>query len=86
MTDPYQTILLAVDDAGVTTLPRNRPEALNAWNGRRFGLSAPETMEPEGPLFAWAGGQPDAREGVVAFLEKREPAWKLRPSVDLPEK
>jgi len=53
------------------------------WEG--LGATAPEMMKREGPLFAWAGRQPDAREGVVAFLEKREPAWKLRPSVDLPE-
>ena len=26
--------------------------------------------------FAWVGGQPDAREGVRAFLEKTTPAWK----------
>jgi enoyl-CoA hydratase/carnithine racemase len=54
------------------------------WEG--LGLSAPEMMKRENPLFTWLGGQPDAREGVLAFLEKREPAWKLRPSVDLPER
>ena len=46
------------------------------WEG--LGLSAPEMMRREVPLFAWPGAQPDAREGVVSFLEKREPAWKLR--------
>lgn len=54
------------------------------WEG--FGLDAPAMMKREGRLFAWAGRQADAREGVVSFLEKREPAWKLRPSVDLPER
>ncbi len=53
------------------------------WQG--LGLGVQETMEREAPLFAWTSRQPDAREGVVSFLEKREPAWKLRPSVDLPE-
>jgi len=30
------------------------------------------------------GRKPDAREGVTAFLEKRQPQWSLRPSSDLP--
>ena len=30
------------------------------------------------------GRKPDSREGVMAFLEKRPPAWTLRPSRDLP--
>ena len=30
------------------------------------------------------GRKPDAREGVMAFLEKREPAWTLSPTKDLP--
>ena len=54
------------------------------WEG--LGLDATEMMKREAPLFAWIGRQPDAREGVVSFLEKREPSWKLRPSVDLPER
>ncbi|GAA4970105.1 crotonase/enoyl-CoA hydratase family protein [Yinghuangia aomiensis] len=33
----------------------------------------------------WAGGSADAREGVVAFLEKRSPNFGLRVSSDLPE-
>lgn len=39
----------------------------------------------EGRLFGWTGGQPDAREGVTAFLEKRAPRWKMKPSRDLPQ-
>jgi enoyl-CoA hydratase/carnithine racemase len=31
------------------------------------------------------GQGPDAREGVLAFLEKREANWSMRPSVDMPE-
>lgn len=54
------------------------------WEG--FALDAHAMMKRENRLFAWLGGQPDAREGVMSFLEKREPAWKLRPSVDLPER
>jgi enoyl-CoA hydratase/carnithine racemase len=40
--------------------------------------------EVETALFGWTAGQPDAREGVRAFLEKRDPVWSMRPSRDLP--
>jgi len=36
-------------------------------------------------LFAWTGRQADAREGVMAFLEKRDPDWTLSKTKDLPE-
>ncbi|HEX7355726.1 MAG TPA: enoyl-CoA hydratase-related protein [Mycobacteriales bacterium] len=36
-------------------------------------------------LFAWTGRQPDAREGVEAFLEKRPPRWSLSKTGDLPD-
>jgi enoyl-CoA hydratase/carnithine racemase len=39
----------------------------------------------EGRLFGWTGTQPDAREGVAAFLEKRAPKWRMKPSTDLPD-
>src|SRR3989442_1035429 len=35
--------------------------------------------------FWWSSTQPDAREGVRAFLEKRAPRWSMRPSRDLPD-
>jgi enoyl-CoA hydratase/carnithine racemase len=35
--------------------------------------------------FAWTGTQPDAREGVVSFLQKRKPEWKLKVPGDLPD-
>ena len=35
--------------------------------------------------FWWTGTQPDAREGVRAFLERREPRWSMRPSADMPD-
>ncbi|MHC4494080.1 MAG: hypothetical protein ACYTDU_21010 [Planctomycetota bacterium] len=38
----------------------------------------------EDRLFAWVGEQPDAREGVEAFLEKRAPRWSMSPRRDLP--
>jgi len=47
-------------------------------------LEAAEEVETE--LFGWAATQPDAREGVRAFLEKRAPRWTMRPSADMPER
>jgi len=37
-------------------------------------------------LFAWTGKQADAKEGVMAFLEKRPAEWKLSKTSDLPQK
>ena len=53
------------------------------WEG--ITSSIPDMLRREGEIFAWLGNQPDAREGVVSFLEKRPPEWKLQVSRDLPE-
>jgi enoyl-CoA hydratase/carnithine racemase len=47
-------------------------------------------LERERILFRWAGQQPDAREGVEAFLERRPARWQLSkhavpPQVSRPE-
>jgi enoyl-CoA hydratase/carnithine racemase len=40
--------------------------------------STPEQMmRAEGKPFAWLGNQPDAREGIQSFLEKRPPVWQM---------
>jgi hypothetical protein len=39
----------------------------------------------EDPLFAWAGNQADASEGVDSFLEKRAPKWTLSVARDKPD-
>jgi enoyl-CoA hydratase/carnithine racemase len=44
-----------------------------------------ESAQLQRELFAWTGNQPDAREGVVAFLERRPPQWSLSKTRDLPE-
>ena len=41
--------------------------------------------ELEARAFWWTGTQPDAREGVRAFLDKRPPHWSMRPSADMPD-
>jgi enoyl-CoA hydratase/carnithine racemase len=35
--------------------------------------------------FWWTGTQPDSREGIRSFLDKREPRWGMRPSQDMPD-
>jgi enoyl-CoA hydratase/carnithine racemase len=53
------------------------------WEG--VADSVPAMLRKEEALFDWVRRQPDAIEGVVAFVEKRPASWKLRPSTDLPE-
>ena len=43
-----------------------------------------QAHEIESLLYWNLGDSPDAAEGVNAFLEKRDPDWKLKPSQDLP--
>ena len=53
-----------------------------------YGLLAePEAEKAQKEIRAtFVGGkQPDAYEGVSAFVEKRKPKWKMKPSKDLPE-
>jgi enoyl-CoA hydratase/carnithine racemase len=54
-----------------------------------YGLLAEPDAEKANQIdsraFWWIGRQPDAYEGVSAFLEKRKPAWKMKPSKDFPE-
>lgn len=42
------------------------------------------SVEVENECFHWIGKQPDAGEGVMSFLEKRDPAWRGKKN-DLPE-
>jgi len=54
-----------------------------------WGLLAEDEMEKaqsvDSRAFQWTGKQPDSHEGVSAFLEKRKPAWKMKPSKDFPD-
>jgi enoyl-CoA hydratase/carnithine racemase len=49
-----------------------------------LGSGIEDTGVREARLFGWVSQQPDAKEGVMSFLEKRAPDWKLRASKDLP--
>jgi enoyl-CoA hydratase/carnithine racemase len=44
-----------------------------------------EALRFQSKLFAWTGRQADAKEGITAFLQKRDPDWKLSKTRDLPE-
>lgn len=35
--------------------------------------------------FLWTGTQPDAREGVVSFLQKRDPKWEMKVPGNMPD-
>ena len=52
------------------------------WEG--VADSVPQSLRKEEKLFDWIRRQPDAVEGVVAYVEKRPPQWKTSAS-DIPE-
>ena len=53
------------------------------WEG--LSSSWDQMHAAETPVFDWIAQQPDSVEGVVAFLEKRKPNWKMNPNTDLPK-
>lgn len=53
------------------------------WEGSQEQAAAIERLETEAHLLIM--GAPDAREGVLAFLDKREPDWRSRVPRDWPE-
>lgn len=42
-------------------------------------------MAEETKLVWWMGTQPDAMEGVMAWMQKRPPDWQVSKSIELPE-
>jgi enoyl-CoA hydratase/carnithine racemase len=51
-----------------------------------LGVADPAAaMGREHRAFAWLGRQPDAREGVLSFVEKRPPQWSMTPTQNMPE-
>ena len=53
------------------------------WEGMHTGIA--DMLEREDAVFSWLGNQADAREGILSFLEKRDPEWQLSAARDLPE-
>ena len=53
------------------------------WEG--VGIDLDEWRRREGKLFTLTTKHPDAREGTVAFFEKRAPEWKGSPTKEWPE-
>lgn len=54
------------------------------WEGVTASIAAMKAREDG--YFAWLAKQPDAGEGVSAFLEKRPPQWKLSVARDMPDR
>ena len=51
-----------------------------------LGEASPDKANAvDSKAFWWVGKQPDSYEGVSSFLEKRKPAWKMKPSKDFPD-
>ena len=53
------------------------------WEGMHTGIA--DMMQREDEVFSWVGNQADAREGILSFLEKRDPEWQLSAARDLPD-
>jgi enoyl-CoA hydratase/carnithine racemase len=79
-----ETALEAAHDIARNVAPVSA--AITKRLARRFlEMERPEAAQLQRQLFAWTGSQSDAVEGVVSFLQKREPNWKMSKTRDLPD-
>ena len=77
-TEVLQAALEMARDIAANTAPASVAVTKKfLWDG--LVSTVPDMMRKEGPIFAWFGNQPDAREGVTSFVEKRAPRWQLSP-------
>jgi len=53
------------------------------WQG--LASKIPEMMQREGEILQFLGTSPDMKEGVLSFLEKRPPEWKMSVTEHMPE-
>jgi enoyl-CoA hydratase/carnithine racemase len=52
------------------------------WDGMTSNVASSQAKEAK--LLAWIGATDDAREGVMSFVEKRAPDWKMSAARDTP--
>jgi enoyl-CoA hydratase len=79
LTDPGGAVDAALELAG--TIARNGPLAVDATKAimqQQFDWTEEEFWTRQGDLAGPVFGSDDAREGAIAFSEKREPVWRGR--------
>ncbi len=77
----YELAGRIVSDAAPVSVALSR---MMLW--RMLGASHPmEAHRVDSRAVNFTGRAPDAREGITAFFEKREPSWTMRPSTDMPD-
>jgi enoyl-CoA hydratase/carnithine racemase len=79
-----ETALEIARDMAVNTAPLSVALSKHLlWSGAALDPDEIERLETE--FHRHVMGKPDAREGVLAWFEKRDPKWSLSPTDDRPE-
>ncbi len=82
--DLLPTALATARDIATNTAPVSVAITRRLLWRQMLSASPAAAKAHEDELFHWIGKQPDAAEGVTAFLEKREPRWGMSAARDLP--